>query len=68
MNGLSNSMGGLSFVYLSADECEAEIFGMQEGAGLVCISRAIFIKGEPAAFLQDALPENILFLGFFLFF
>ncbi len=55
-------------MYLSADECEAEIFGMQEGAGLVCISRAIFIKGEPAAFLQDALPENILFLVFFLFF
>jgi len=41
---------------------------MQEWAGIVCVSRAIFIKGEPAAFLQDALPENILFLGFFLFF
>ena len=55
-------------MHLSADECEAEIFGMQERAALVCVSLAIFIKGKPAVFLQDALSENILFLGFFLFF
>jgi len=59
-SGLSISMGGLSVNHFQADKEMEEIFKIHKGSNLVCVARTIYVKGQPAAFLQDVLPENIL--------
>lgn len=54
------SMGGLEVEHIHADKALAGFFNARAGARLVGISRVILVKGQPAAFLRDILPENIL--------
>ena len=58
--GLGISMGNLELEPLLADQKLADIFGIKKNAKLLCVSRVICVKDQPAAFLQDILPEDIL--------
>jgi GntR family transcriptional regulator len=58
--GLEISMGNLEIDHLPADQTMAGIFSIRKEANLVSISRVISVKGQPAAYLQDNLPENVL--------
>ena len=57
---LDVSMGDLRIKPIHADAELAEIFGLEEGASLVKVTRVIFAKERPVAFLTDILPENVL--------
>ncbi len=58
--GLEISMGSLEIDHISADQKMAENLSIHKGAKVVCVSRVICVKDQSAAYLQDALPENIL--------
>lgn len=58
--GLSISMGKLSIDRLPGDQQMLQLFKLRRGAELVTVSRVIYVKSQPAAFLQDILPENVL--------
>ena len=58
--GLNISMGGLTVEHFPADMKMSEILDVRMGTNLVSISRVIYVKNQPAAFLQDLLPENII--------
>jgi GntR family transcriptional regulator len=58
--GLEVSMGNLEIGPIAADQKLADIFNVGNGTDLICVSRVIYVKGQPAAFLQDSLPENVL--------
>jgi GntR family transcriptional regulator len=58
--GLEISMGSSEIKPMPADGKLAEIFGIRKGASLICVSRVICVKDQPAAYLQDLLPENVL--------
>jgi GntR family transcriptional regulator len=58
--GLEISMGNLQIEPILADQKLAQSFDSRKGANLLRVSRVIYVKDQPAAFLQDVLPENIL--------
>ena len=58
--GLNISMGGLTVEHFPADMKMSEILDVRMGTNLVSISRVIYVKNQPAAYLQDLLPENII--------
>jgi len=59
-SGLEIAMGDLEVDYIPADKKLAEKFGVAMGERLVYVSRAIFIKNQAIAFLEDILPEDVL--------
>lgn len=59
-SGLEITMGGLEVDHIPADKKLAKTFGVAVGEQLVCVSRAIYIKSQAVAFLEDILPEEIL--------
>ncbi|MBM3137188.1 MAG: GntR family transcriptional regulator [Chloroflexi bacterium] len=58
--GLDISMGSLEISHVPSDQKMSDILNIRKGASLVCVSRVICVKGQPAAYLQDNLPEKLL--------
>lgn len=58
--GLPVSMGDLKVVKRQANETEAKILTLPKGAEVFDVSRVILTEGQPAAFLVDILPTDIL--------
>ncbi len=58
--GLIISMGDLQVEQIQADDLLAQELGLRNNSPLVKISRVIKVKNQPAAFLCDILPANIL--------
>ncbi len=58
--GLEISMGKLEIEKLLADDRMGEMFGVQPRTELLGVSRVIYVKDQPAAYLRDILPQDIL--------
>lgn len=58
--GLTISMGDLSIEHLNEDDVLYKKFESHTTEKLMRISRAILVKGQPAAFLIDIVPEHVL--------
>jgi len=58
--GLNISMGGLTVEHFPANKEMSEFLGVRMGTNLVSVSRVIYVKNQPAAFLQDVLPVNVI--------
>ena len=58
--GLEISMSRLNIIRHAADEQFSSLFQVSPGNELLNISRVIYVKGQPAAFLRDILPEDSL--------
>lgn len=57
------SMGELQIEQITADDELAQILNVSKDSIVVSISRVILVKGQPAAFLRDILPQDILPAG-----
>ncbi len=60
--GLAVRMGELTISQETADEAEAERFGLLRGAPLTRVARIIYADSHPIAFLVDVLPADVLSL------
>lgn len=58
--GLDVSMGELLVEQIPADEDLARMLNAEKGSLLVNVSRIISVKGQPAAFLRDILPLDVI--------
>jgi GntR family transcriptional regulator len=58
--GLKVSMGELLVEQIPADADLARVFNVKEGSQLVSVSRVITVKNQPAAFLCDVLPLDVI--------
>jgi GntR family transcriptional regulator len=58
--GLKVSMGELLVEQIPADVDLARVFNVKEGSPLVSVSRVITVKNQPAAFLCDVLPLDVI--------
>ena len=58
--GLDVSMGGLEVKDLAATDEMAQNFSCEDCEPFVQVTRVIFSKERPIAFLRDTLPQNIL--------
>jgi GntR family transcriptional regulator len=54
------SMGELQVEKIPADEELARVLGVKKKSRLVSVSRIITVKGQPAAFLLDILPQDVI--------
>lgn len=59
-NGLEISMGGLIIEKIKPDTHLTKVFGNTEKKSLLDVSRVIYVKGQPAAYLRDVLIAGIL--------
>ncbi len=59
-SGLDVSMGGLDIADIEATDVMEKIFSCQTGDPFVQVTRVIYSKGRPIAFLRDTLPEDVL--------
>lgn len=57
---LNVSMGELQIERIPADEELIKKFNVNKDSTLINVSRVIMVKGQPAAFLTDILPQDIL--------
>jgi GntR family transcriptional regulator len=58
--GLNVSMGDLHVQQIPADENMAHALNIEKDSPLVSVSRIITVKGQPAAFLRDILPQDVI--------
>ena len=58
--GLNVSMGELHVEQIPAIDDLARSLGVQKGSMVVSVSRIITIKEQPAAFLRDILPKDVI--------
>ena len=58
--GMDVSMGELLVEQIPADEDLARTLNVEKGSPLVNVSRIISVKGQPAAFLRDILPLDVI--------
>ncbi|MDP2965033.1 MAG: GntR family transcriptional regulator [Pelolinea sp.] len=58
--GLKVSMGELHVEQIPADEDLARALSVKKDSPLISVSRVITVKGQPAAFLRDILPQDVI--------
>lgn len=57
---LEVSMGELHVEQIPADDDLARVLSVETDSSLVSVSRVITVKGQPAAFLRDILPQDVI--------